>query len=199
MEAEEDDYAVIDTVASCPITPSLVDQIVALADLPIDDEKAAKKAIKGFGWSTKGLEVDEALFRTNEGHLVYGSDTYFMPFAYIYAVGTEIMEDDFWGELPGWSSRSAAGPDEFHAVRDAAVAVFAERLGPPEVDVRTDGAAKWRFAAWRRGGNAIVVGQDLDAFSYSQIEECVVHIGEHPADAPFPEAAEFESFIGWSA
>jgi len=194
---DEDDELCIDTVASCPITPELVDQLATLADLFLGDEEAAEAAMAGFGWSDLGLEVDEARFRTNEGHLVYGTDTFFMPFAYIYAVGSEVMVEDFWGELPGWSS--VKDHTRFKAVRDEAVAVFTQRLGPPEVDVTTDGADQKRYAAWRRGGAAIVIGEDMDSFSYSQIEECVVYIGEHPADAPFPEAAKLEDFLGWSA
>jgi hypothetical protein len=99
---------------------------------------------------------------------------------------------------------SASQPRGSHlspAHAGAAVDRFAEQLGPPECDVRiergarTTGPYSWRYAAWRRGGNALVIGQTLEGFSYCQYEEAVVYIGALTEDTPFPEAAEFPDFL----
>ncbi|MFI6760039.1 hypothetical protein ACIBF5_12965 [Micromonospora sp. NPDC050417] len=127
----------------------------------------------------------------------------YMPFAHSYLVGGELSPDDFWGSLPGWSSERGAGREEFGEHVNAVVDRFAERLGPPECDVRTDGEHlsigrySWRYAAWRRGRHILVVGPALDAFSYAQDEEAVVYIGEFAENAPFPDAADFLTLMSF--
>lgn len=188
-------------VAVCPITPELVRRIVDLADLPWDDPVAADRAMRDLGWQDDDIPTGDGRFVTDLGHVVHGDISFHMPFSQSYWVGGEVWTDDAWGSLPGWSSRKGAGRAEFDAHVDAAVGRFAERLGPPERDVRTEagtassGPYSWRYAAWRRGGNALVIGQTSEPFSYSQFEQAVVHIGALPTEAPFPKAAEFPDFM----
>jgi hypothetical protein len=192
----DDDY-----VAVCPITPELARQIVDLADMPWGDWKVTDEAMRGFGW--RDNDVIECMngFVTDQGHVVYSDDGFYMPFCHYYWVGGEVWPTDEWGSLPGWSSQKGAGREEFDGYVNAAVDRFAERLGPPECDVRTKGSTvstgpySWRYAAWRRGGNALVIGQTLEGFSYCQEEEAVVYIGALAEDAPFPEAAKFPDFL----
>ncbi|MGI8332157.1 hypothetical protein ACRYCC_19495 [Actinomadura scrupuli] len=201
-DSEDDDIR--SYVAACPVTPRLAEQIAGLAELPWDDHEVTGQAMRRLGWDNDPETVlDEVRFVTDRGHLVYGDFCFAMPFSYSYTVGGELMEEDFWGSLPGWSSRRDAGTEEFDAHLTAAVDRFAEHLGPPHHDVRKEGRTvstgrySWRYAAWRRGGNLLVVGQDLDPFSYSQFEESLVYIGALAEDAPFPEAAEFPKFLTW--
>ncbi|GAB3944023.1 hypothetical protein GCM10027614_33530 [Micromonospora vulcania] len=153
--------------------------------------------MRGLGWSDEEVPTDEARFATPAGHAVYGDDCFYLPFVHSYEVGGELWSDDFWGSLPGWSSQQGAGREEFEAHVDAAIDRFAERLGPPECDVRTEGRHlaigrySWRYAAWRRGGNILVIGPALDGYSYAQDEEAVVFIGEFAKDRPFSDAADF--------
>ncbi|MFC6020087.1 hypothetical protein ACFP2T_28315 [Plantactinospora solaniradicis] len=202
-ENGEDEIVVESYVAACPIGPELAGQIVELADLPWNDPDITDRAMRGLGWSDDEVPTDEARFVTATGHAVYGDSCFYMPFVHSYFVGGELWSDDFWGALPGWSSQRGAGREEFGAHVDAAVDRFAERLGPPECDVRTEGTRiaigrySWRYAAWRRGGNILVVGPALDGFSYGQDEEAVVYVGGFTEDAVFPDADGFLDLMRW--
>lgn len=206
----EDDFAddyeedeIHEYVAACPITPALVEQIVELAELGPDDPACIHQAMRDAGWDDEEVPLDDAYFVTGEGHPVFGYGCFAMPFSYSYCVGGELMTDDFWGSLPGWSSARDAGRTEFDAHVSAAVDRFAERLGPPDHDVTTEGSAVstgayvWRYAAWRRGGNLLVIGQGFDGFSYSQFEHALVYIGPLAEDAPLPDASKFAEFMTW--
>ena len=199
-DAQED---IDDYVAVCPISPQLALQIVSLADLSWDDPKFIDQAMRSLGWRDDEIPIDEGRFVTGQGHIVYGDNCFYMPFSQSYWVGGEVWGYDAWGSLPGWSSRKGAARAEFDAHLDAAVDRFAERLGEPECDVRTEGSTvstgpySWRYAAWRRCGNALVVGQTLEGFSYSQFEEAVVYIGALAEETPFPQADKFPDFITW--
>ncbi|GAA5192873.1 hypothetical protein GCM10023322_53410 [Rugosimonospora acidiphila] len=193
----DDDY-----VAGCPITPELARQIADLADLPWSDGKVTDGAMRALGWRDNDVIETINGFVTGQGHVVYSDhDGFYMPFCHYYWVGGEVWTTDEWGALPGWSSQKGAGREEFDGHVDAAVDRFAELLGPPQCDVRTEGRAtaigpySWRYAAWRRGGNALVIGQVPEGFSLYQDEEAVVYIGALAEDAPFPEAAEFRDFL----
>jgi hypothetical protein len=198
---EDEDDGIDDYVAVCHIIPELARQIVGLADLSWDDPEITDRAMRNLGWRDDEVPIDEGRFVTDQGHIVYGDNCFYMPFSHSYWVGGEVWSYDAWGSLPGWSSQKGARRKEFDAHVNAAVDRFAERLGPPECDVRTEGSTvstgpySWRYAAWRRGGNALVVGQTLEGFSYSQFEEAVVYIGALPEEAPFPEAAKFPDFM----
>lgn len=197
---EDEDDGSDDYVAVCPITPELVRQIVDLTNLPWGDCGITDEAMRGLGWRDNDVVECMNGFVTDQGHVVYG-DGFYMPFCHYYGVDGEVWSTDEWGSLPGWSSQKGAGRGEFDTHVDAAVDRFAERLGPPERDVRTErdagttGPYSWRYAAWRRGGNALVIGQALEGFSYCQYEEAVVYIGALAEDAPLPEAAEFPDFL----
>jgi hypothetical protein len=206
MEAlmpDDEDDGINRYVAACPITPELAQQIVGLAELSWDDPGATDPVMRGLGWRADEVPVDCGHFVTGQGHTVYGDACFAMPFSYYYLVGGEVMEDDFWGSLRGWSSQKDARREEFDAHVNAAVDRFAELLGPPDHDVRAEGGTvstgpySWRYAAWRRGRNVLVVGQSLDGFSYSQDEEALVYIGALAEDAPFPEPSEFAGFLTW--
>jgi hypothetical protein len=157
--------------------------------------------MRDLGWQDEDIPTGDGRFVTDLGHVVHGDTCFYMPFSQSYWVGGEVWGSDAWGSLPGWSSQKDAGREEFDAHVNAAVDRFAERLGPPECDVRTEGSTvstgpySWRFAAWRRGGNVLVIGQTLEGFSYSQFEEAVVYIGALAAEAPFPKATEFPDFM----
>jgi hypothetical protein len=202
MPDSEDD-GISDYVAACPITPELAQQIAGLAELSWDDPDVTDPAMRSLGWHEDEVPLDPGRFVTGQGHIVYGDTCFAMPFSQYYWVGGEVWQDDFWGSLRGWSSQKDAGRKEFDAHVSAAVDRFAERLGPPDHDVRAKGSTvstgpySWRYAAWRRGGNVLVVGQSLEGFSYSQFEEALVYIGALAEDAPFPETSKFADFITW--
>ncbi|GAA4621309.1 hypothetical protein GCM10023196_008700 [Actinoallomurus vinaceus] len=191
-------------VATCPITPEFARRIVGLMDLPWDDPAVADRAMLGLGWSDEGeVPMDECRFVTDLGHFVHGDDCLYLPFAHFYDVGGELWPEDGWGTQPGWSSRKDAGRADFDACVDTAVGRFTEVLGPPGADVRTEGGTVstgpycWRYAAWRRSGNVLVVGQTLEPISYGQDEEAVVFIRDLPEGTPLPDAAAFPGFLTW--
>ncbi|MEO3745226.1 hypothetical protein [Plantactinospora sp. B5E13] len=204
-EDDEEEFDPGETyVAVCPVDPELARQVVELAELNWDDRAAVNRAVRGFGWrGGRAVPVDEGRFVTAQGHVGYGHDCLYLPFAHCYQIDGEVWTKDFWGSLPGWSSEKGAYRPEFDGHVETAVARFTELLGPPESDVRVEGrnvsvgSYSWRYAAWRRGGNVIVVGQTLDGFSYSQYEEAVVYIGRLSEEAPLPEGAEFRNFLKW--
>ncbi|MEV1317445.1 hypothetical protein AB0J14_15335 [Micromonospora arborensis] len=200
-EHGEDETVIENYVAECPIDAELADQLIGLADLPWNDPDATSRAMRALGWTADGAPTDETRFVTAAGHAIYGDYCLYMPFVHYYTVGGELWPDDFWGSQPGWSSQRDAGRQDFEACVDAAIDRFAERLGLPEWDVRTEGrnisigGYSWRYAAWRRAGNILVVGPTLDGYSYSQDEEAVVYIGQYAEDLPFPDAADFRSLM----
>ncbi|SCF14352.1 hypothetical protein GA0070607_6071 [Micromonospora coriariae] len=195
-ERGEDETVIESHVAWCPVDPELAGHIIGLADLQWNDRALTDRAMRGLGWSDDDVPTDEARLVTTAGHAVYGDHCLYLPFAHSYDVGGELWPDDFWGSLPGWSSRPA-GREEFKAHIDAAIERFAEQLGPPDCDVRTEGRHltigrySRRYAAWRRDGNILVIGVALDGYSYAQDEEAVIYIGEFATDRPFPDAAGF--------
>ncbi|MGW4679694.1 hypothetical protein ACWEOS_14655 [Micromonospora taraxaci] len=132
-ETDTEDY-----VASCPIGAELAGQLVGLADLPWHEPAVTGRAMRSLGWSTDGVPTDEARFATPAGHAVYTDYGLYLPFVHYYVVGGELWPDGFWGSQPGWTSEPGAGRVEFEAYLDAAIDRFAERLGPPECDVRTE-------------------------------------------------------------
>jgi hypothetical protein len=191
-------------VAVCPITSELAGQIIDLTNLRWSDWRATEAAMSGLGWRENDVVASINGFITDPGHVVYSDHEggFYMPFCHYYCVGGEVWTTDEWGSLPGWSSEKGASREEFDAQVNLAVDRFAERLGPPGCDVRIEGNTastgpySWRYAAWRRGGNALVIGQTLEGFSYDQYEEAVVYIGGLGEDTPFPEAANFPEFLG---
>jgi hypothetical protein len=175
---------------TCLPSPELTDQLVELARLkwtPGATEAAAER----FGWTP----VDD-----EQCHL---------PFCYYYEA------DDFDEELatgglsgnidwlekhhaddPEWRFERDTGRDHFDAQWRAAVALFTQRLGEPEVTVRhEERKSPWNYAAWRCGGNALVVGQCADSGSYMTFEQALVWIAPYPAGRPFPAAGGFDSLI----
>lgn len=193
-----DESPIADHVASCPVTPLLVEQIAGLAELRWGDDWAvAEAAVRRLGWSEGDDLPLEDTFVTAEGHLAYLGGHLALSFAHFYWVGGEDWSEDFWGSLPGWSSAENAGREVFDARIDAAVTAFTHRLGPPERDLRSEGGTLamgpggWRHAAWRRGGNLLVIGPRHEGLSYFQFEEAVVYIGPVEATAPLPPLHDF--------
>ncbi|MEU9110348.1 hypothetical protein AB0D04_00805 [Streptomyces sp. NPDC048483] len=201
VEDEEDDDS-RDYVAGCPLTPQLVQEIVGLAELDWEDWEAADAAMRRLGWRDDESPL-EASFVTGVGHLVFGGDgCFYMPFAHAYCLGCDFHgTEDFRGDFPGWSSQADAGRDVLDAHVNAAVDRFAERLGPPHRDGSKQklgnetGEYLWRFAAWRIGGNLLVVGQGLDALSYYQDEHALVCMGPLSPDAPIPDIDGLADFV----
>ncbi|MEU8999350.1 hypothetical protein AB0C95_31755 [Streptomyces caniferus] len=197
---DEDPQDPADHVAACSITPSLVEQIVGLAELPLGDWAVSEAAMRRRGWCEAGDDMPlEDVFVTAEGHLAYLGDTLALSFAHFYWVGGEDWGEDFWGTLPGWSSHADAGREVFDTYIDAAVAAFTQRLGPTERDITTEGGTRamgdgdWRHAAWRCGNNLLVIGPRHESLSYFQFEEAVVYIGPIERAAPLPALHDFIS------
>ncbi|MEU6676413.1 alpha/beta hydrolase [Streptomyces sp. NPDC046925] len=196
MSAEES----ADHVAVCPITPPLVEQVVALAQLPLGDWAVSEAEMRRLGWcdGDDDLPLEDTLV-TAEGHLAYLGDALALSFAHFYWAGGEAWEEDFWGTLPGWTSRVDAGRDIFDTHIDAAIAAFTRRLGPPERDITAHGGTlamgegAWRHAAWRCGDNLLVIGPRHEALSYYQFEEAVIYIGPIEKASPLPALADFVS------
>ncbi|MEV8315041.1 hypothetical protein AB0Q95_12770 [Streptomyces sp. NPDC059900] len=188
----------VDHVAACPVTPPLVEQAVALAQLPLGDWAVSEAAMRRLGWREGGddLPLEDTLV-TAEGHLAYLGDTLSLSFAHFYWAGGGDWEEDFWGTLPGWTSQADAGREVFDAHIDAAISAFAQRLGPPKGDITADGGTlamgegAWRHAAWRCGDNLLVIGPRHEALSYYQFEEAVICIGRIETAAPLPVLADF--------
>ncbi|MEE6258131.1 hypothetical protein [Plantactinospora sonchi] len=208
FESDEDDSEEFDPgetyVAACPVDAGLARRIVDLADLTWPDGETTRQVMRGFGWRDgEAVPVDEGGFVTDQGHVVFGIGCFYMPFAHFYRIDGEVWTSDFWGSLPGWSSEKGAYRPEFDGYVDSAITRFTELLGPPERDGRVQGRTisvgsySWRYAAWRRGGNILVVGQTLEGFSYSQFEEAVVFVGALPAETPLPEVAELPRLMKW--
>ncbi|MET9294882.1 hypothetical protein [Streptomyces sp. NPDC003077] len=188
-------------VAACPVTPDLARRITGLIALPWGDEpEVTGAALTALGWTPPdGMPLD-ASFVTPQGHPIYGDFTFAMPFAQFYLVGGEIWPEDSWGTLPGWHSRPDADRAHFDAHVEACAGVFAEQLGSPACDVRTEGAesgddGSWRYVAWRRGDAVLAIGQDLEGYSYGQDEEARVHIRPLPASEPLPAPDRFADFL----
>lgn len=188
-------------VAVCPVTRELAAQIVGMAELDWEDSEVTEQAMAAVGWKSTGDhlgDLDEK-GHTPAGHLVYGDDCFAMPFAYEYYVHPDgAMGEDFWGTQPGWRSLVDPPAGTFEEQLEAVVGTFTALLGPPDHDVtherRPELDHRWRYRAWRRGDNVLVVAPGLDGFSYSQFEHAFVQIRSLPADTPFPPAIELPDF-----
>lgn len=205
---------------TCLPSPELADQLVELARLEWTPG-ATSAAARRFGWTPVDDGAWTAAFATNTGHYVVPEwfaappeeqsedEECHIPFCYYYEA------DDFDAELAtgglsgniDWLEKHHADDAEWRFERDtgrphfdaqwrAAVALFTERLGAPEVAVRdTEGESPWNYAAWRCGGNALVVGQCTDSGSYMTFEQALVWIAPYPAERPFPGAGGFDGLI----
>jgi hypothetical protein len=196
-----DDELLTEYAACCPVTPAVADRLVAVARLTFDDVDDFESALLDLGFVGDDVEMDDALARTPEGHLVYGDDALSIPFAYSYGVGGELHPEDSWGTLPGWSSQAEPDHDVLDAQIEAVVQAFTTSLGAaPEVDVRAEDRNRRRHVAWRVGSNLLVVAQTLEPFSYMQDDHAVVHIAAAPGgpDAPIPADPEWlATFAIW--
>ncbi|ACU74705.1 hypothetical protein Caci_5847 [Catenulispora acidiphila DSM 44928] len=178
-ETFDDEDEPIAHVATCPVTPAVADRLLAVARLAIADLEEWETPLLDLGFLDDDLEVDDALARTPEGHLVYAEDFLSMPFAYSYYVGGELNPEDFWGTLPGWSSRTHVGQTALDALIEAAVHAFTAAVGAaPTVDVK--GAKGRRYIAWSVGkdNTQLAVAQAPEPFSYSQDDHVAVFIGD---------------------
>jgi hypothetical protein len=189
----DEDEDVPGIVAVCPISPELAAQIVALTDLDWEDPDRTEAAMTAAGWTSTGDylgDMDDKA-TTPAGHLVYGDDCLAMPFAYDYWIHPDgVWTEDFWAEQPGWRSLVNPPPGTFDAQLEAVVATFTDLMGPADNDVthepRPTFRYRWRYRAWRRGDNVLIIAPGLDNHSYSQFEHAYVQIRSLPADAPFP-------------
>ncbi|MFF8784327.1 hypothetical protein [Streptomyces sp. NPDC015125] len=204
VTGEAEGSGVDDYVAVCPLAPELVAQIVGLADVRWEAEdwwEVSEEAMRQLGWSDDAETELSFMARcvTGFGHHIYeGDHSFVMPFCVKYDVGADLaFTDDEWGKLPGWSSQLGAGHAEFHAHLSAAVDQFARLLGPPELDVTVESSEQptgRRYAGWRRGGNALLLGQGPEPVSFYGAEEARVFIGQLPADGRFPPAERLCAF-----
>lgn len=197
---EEEDTPGI--VAVCPISPELATQIIAMADLDWEDLDRTEAAMTAAGWKSTGAFLGDMAEKayTPAGHLVYGDDCLAMPFAYDYWIHPDgVWTEDFWADQPGWHSLiDPPADDAFEAQIEKAVATFTHLLGPADHDVthepRPELNYRWRYRAWRRGNNALIIASGLDGHSYSQFEHAFVQIRALPADAPFPSSRDLPDF-----
>ena len=189
------------TVAVCPISAELAGQIVSMTELDWEDPEQTEAAIVAAGWDSDGGYLGDFGERayTPAGHLVYGDDCFVMPFAYLYYIHPDgVWSEDFWAEQRGWHSLVDLPPGAFDAQLETVVATFTEALGPPHHDVTHERRPalpyEWRYRAWRRGDNVLIVATGMDPLSYSQFEHAFVQIRSLPATAPFPAAEELPDF-----
>jgi hypothetical protein len=201
---DEADEGYVHTIAVCPVSPELAGQVLGLADAVAGNTDGVKRvysAIEAVGWSDEDLVPDvDASFRTGAGHMVYVEDRLTIPFMYEYWLGTELTPVDFWGDVPGWTARREPGSTFFDARIELTVQVFAERLGPPPLDVRTDDRARRRAVAWRvgtHGAALLVVGHSTDGFSYHQNDLAAVCLLPRPPQEPLPTAQALVETIAW--
>jgi len=198
-EPDEEDPPGI--VALCPISHELAAQIVAMAELDWEDPDLTEAAMTAAGWEPTGDylgDMGEKSY-TPAGHLIYGDDCFAMPFAYDFWIHPDgVWTEDFWAEQPGWHSLVDPPPGTFDSQLEAVVARFTDLIGPADHDVthepRPEFNHKWRYRAWRRGDNVLIVAPGLDGHSYSQFEHAYVQIRALPADAPFPSSRELPDF-----
>ncbi|MGX1759330.1 hypothetical protein ACWIG5_20840 [Streptomyces lydicus] len=203
-EGQDEASGARDYVAVCPLEPELVARIVGLADVRWAAEdwwETSEAAMRELGWPDDAETELSFMARcvTGCGHHIYeGDHSFVMPFCVKYDVGAGLaFTEDEWGRLPGWTSRSGAGRDEFHAHFSAAVDQFTRLLGPPALEVTVEPAEQpsgRRYAGWRRGGNALLVGQGPEPVSFYGAEEARVFIGPLPAEGRFPPAERLCGF-----
>ncbi len=196
--------SVRDYVAVCPISPGLAADLVGLADLRWREEnwwEVCDEAMRALGWCDEAAtELSfAAWYVTSTGHHVFEGDHGLMvPFCEKYQVGPDhVFVENEWGKLPGWTSRLGAGHNEYDAHLSTAVRQFTELLGPPDLDViveAPDVPSGWRHTGWRRGGNALLLAQGAEPFSYHCHEEAKVCIRLLPPDGQFPSAERLTAF-----
>lgn len=189
-------------VAVCPLTPTLAAQIAGMTELDWTDHPATEQAMLAAGWRFDGDGFGDLEERahTPAGHLVYGDDCFSMPFAYEYYVHPDgVMGEDYWGALPGWHSLLDPPDGTFTAQLQSVVDTFTALLGPPDYDVTHEPRPAlnytWRYRAWHRGDNVLVVAPGLDGFSYAQFEHAFVQIQPLASGTALPPARELPDFF----
>lgn len=199
----DDETGLENHLAVCPVTDDLAAQIVSLADISWDGPDATA-ALLSLGWSEPDdtVPMSDADRVTDQGQFVYADCGFFMSFAYFYTLA--LSPDDPFASLPGWSVRQDAERGDFEAAVEDVVQRFAAQLGRPDHSTTlpassfmTVGSTTWRYAAWRRNRNVLVVGPKSEPMSYHQFEEGIVQIRQLAADAPFPEGDELYRFLDW--
>lgn len=178
-------------VALCPVTPELADGLCGFAELDAPGYEAVEERLVALGWrSPEDLdaqtydtapEIPDCDLVSPLGHFTYVDGGLIMPFAYKYWIGNELLEDDYWGALPGWSSQKGARRAEFDAHAEAAVQVLTERLGPALWDVRQP-KCEARHVAWRVGPSILMIAQGLEPISYYQFHDAQIFICSATAD-----------------
>ncbi|WP_344659353.1 hypothetical protein [Catenulispora subtropica] len=198
---DDEDEEPTSIVAVCPISPELAAQIFSMAELDWTDPDATKAAMTAAGWTSTGDYLGELGERayTPAGHLVYGDDCLAMPFAYDFWIHPDgAWTEDVWADQPGWHSLVDPPPGTVAAQLEAVVATFTELMGPADHDVthepRPEFKYRWRYRAWRRGDNVVVVSPGLDPHSYSQFVHLLVQIRSLPSTAPFPAGRDLPNF-----
>lgn len=195
-------------VALCPVAPELADLLVRVADTSAyADHRAAAALLGGSGWR----DLDEALadpaydeptpdvpecdLISPQGHFAYLDGYLSMPFAYEYLIGNELLEDDYWGALPGWTSEAGAWRAEFDAHTEAVVGLLRDRLGPPEYDIRQP-RYKSRQVVWRRETGVVVVAQGAEPVSYHQFHHAEIYVGARKdQDGYFPGGSGIRKLV----
>ncbi|MEO3822228.1 hypothetical protein [Actinomadura sp. B10D3] len=192
----DDETDLTEHVAVCPVTDDLAAQIISLADMSWEGPDATA-AMPTFGWTEPDdtVPMSEVHCVTSQGQFVFADCGFFMPFAYFYTLA--LSPDDPFVSVPGWSVRQDADRGDFDAAVEDAVERFTARLGRPDHTTTLQGSSSmaagpitWRYAAWRRNQNVLIVGPKSEAMSYHQFEEGTVHIIPLAAGAPFPEGDE---------
>ena len=195
-------------VALCPVTPELVDGLIGLAALDLTDDDAVEAYLRADGWrdhveAVTGPEYEQAYdapesnYVSPSGHFTYcdGDGSFLMPFSQLYSINNELMADDYWALLPGWTSQAGAWRDEYDAQAEAVVQLFVQRLGPPDYDIRQP-KYHGRNVAWRLDTNVLMVTQTTEPFSYHQFEHAAVYVGSRTAEhADFPDGPAIRALV----
>jgi hypothetical protein len=195
-------------VALCPVTPELADRLIGLAALDLTDD-AAVAYLLAHGWRDHAEAVtgpeyeqaydapDDANFVSQLGHFTYcdGDGSFLMPFSQLYWINNEVLRDDLWAMLPGWTSQVGAWRDEYDAQAEAVVQLFTERLGPPRYDIRQP-KYHGRDVSWCLDTNVLMVTQTTEPYSYHQFEHAAVYIGSRTAEHTyFPDSPAMRALV----
>ncbi|MFD9007251.1 hypothetical protein ACFV0T_41060 [Streptomyces sp. NPDC059582] len=194
-------------VARCPVTPELADGLIRLADTDPADHRRTAALLREAGWRSLDDALDDPAYDeptpdipecdliSPHGHFTYLDGYVSMPFAYQYLIGNELLEDDYWGALPGWTSEVGAWRDEFDTHTEAVVRLLRERLGPPEYDLSQ---AKYdaRQVVWRRESGVVVVAQGREPISYHQFHHAEIYVGSSTdQEGYFPGGSEIRELV----
>lgn len=201
------------TLANCPVTHEVVDQLVELTDLTCEDDDAFDAFLATRGWRYSAFDDS---YETAAGHVVssghYTGDpgpagpTASATFC-VYDPEYDGVPDAehlaaVWGRARGWTLHPREGRRRMDADWRDAAALLTTRYGRPAAVTRcpepagTTPGAHRHFALWRGGDHLLCLAQDTDPICYSCFIRNVLVIA--PADQHSPLPAP-EALPAWYA